>query len=154
MNALPSTSLPKPISMLGYGGLLPFISLALLIPFSGDYRPLFAIALVNYGAVILSFVGALHWGFAMTAQDMKAEQRSGRFIWSVIPALIAWIATLLPMPLGCLLLVIGFVVHLWQDRQLSRVISLPAWYLPMRLRLTVVASVCLLLAAIVEVLHL
>ncbi|KZL38848.1 hypothetical protein VT47_12600, partial [Pseudomonas syringae pv. syringae] len=80
--------------------------------------------------------------------------RSGRFIWSVIPALIAWIATLLPMPLGCLLLVIGFVVHLWQDRQLSRVKSLPAWYLPMRLRLTVVASVCLLLAAIVEVLHL
>ena len=154
MNALPSTSLPKHVSLLGYGGLLPFISLALLIPFSSDYRPLFAIALVNYGAVILSFVGALHWGFAMTAQDMKAEQRSGRFIWSVIPALIAWIATLLPMPLGCLLLVIGFVVHLWQDRQLSRVISLPAWYLPMRLRLTVVASVCLLLAAIVEVLHL
>ncbi|SFH55579.1 Protein of unknown function [Pseudomonas syringae] len=154
MNALPSTSLPKHVSLLGYGGLLPFISLALLIPFYGDYRPLFAIALVNYGAVILSFVGALHWGFAMTAQDMKAEQRSDRFIWSVIPALIAWIATLLPMPLGCLLLVIGFVVHLWQDRQLSQVISLPAWYLPMRLRLTVVASVCLLLAAIVEVLHL
>ncbi|RXU10950.1 DUF3429 domain-containing protein, partial [Pseudomonas syringae] len=94
MNALPSTSLPKHVSLLGYGGLLPFISLALLIPFSGDYRPLFAIALVNYGAVILSFVGALHWGFAMTAQDIKAEQRSGRFIWSVIPALIAWIATL------------------------------------------------------------
>jgi hypothetical protein len=61
-------------------------ALALLIPLSSDYRPLFAIALVNYGAVILSFVGALHWGFAMTAQDMKAEQRSGRFIWSVIPA--------------------------------------------------------------------
>ncbi|QGG76301.1 DUF3429 domain-containing protein [Pseudomonas syringae] len=154
MNALPSTSLPKHVSLLGYGGLLPFISLALLIPFSTDYRPLFAIALVNYGAVILSFVGALHWGFAMTAQDMKVEQRSGRFIWSVIPALIAWIATLLPMPLGCVLLVIGFVVHLWQDRQLVRVISLPAWYLPMRLRLTVVASICLLLAAMVEALHL
>ncbi|RML20177.1 hypothetical protein ALQ99_04976, partial [Pseudomonas syringae pv. lapsa] len=47
MNALPSTSLPKHVSLLGYGGLLPFISLALLIPFSGNYRPLFAIALVN-----------------------------------------------------------------------------------------------------------
>jgi hypothetical protein len=69
-------------------------------------------ALVNYGAVILSFVGALHWGFAMTVQDMSAEQGRDRFIWSVIPALIAWIATLLLMPLGCLLLVIGFVVHL------------------------------------------
>jgi hypothetical protein len=110
-------------------------------------------ALVNYGAVILSFVGALHWGFAMTVQDISAEQSRDRFIWSVIPALVAWIATLLPMPLGCLLLVIGFVVHLRQDRQLLQSMSLPAWYLPMRLRLTLVASVCLLLAAIVEVLH-
>ncbi|WP_122266920.1 DUF3429 domain-containing protein, partial [Pseudomonas syringae] len=63
-------------------------------------------------------------------------------------------ATLLPMPLGCLLLVIGFVVHFWQDKQLLRVISLPGWYLPMRLRLTAVVSACLLLAAMVEVLHL
>jgi hypothetical protein len=153
MNVLSSTSLPRHVSLLGYGGLLPFVGLALLIPFSVDYRPLFAMALVNYGAVILSFVGALHWGFAMTVQDMGAEQGRNRFIWSVIPALIAWIATLLPMPLGCLLLVIGFVAHLRQDRQLLRVMSLPGWYLPMRLRLTLVASVCLLLAAIVEVLH-
>ncbi|MCK1789051.1 DUF3429 domain-containing protein [Pseudomonas violetae] len=153
MNVLPSSSLPRLVSLLGYGGLLPFIGLALLIPFSFDYRPLFAMALVNYGAVILSFVGALHWGFAMTVQDMSAEQGRNRFIWSVIPALIAWIATLLPMPLGCLLLVIGFVVHYRQDRQLLRVMSLPAWYLPMRLRLTLVASGCLLLAAIVEALH-
>ncbi len=154
MNVLPSISPPKYVSLLGYGGLLPFIFLALLIPFSLDYRTLFDNALVNYGAVILSFVGALHWGFAMTVQDMSAKQRSDRFIWSVIPALIAWIATLLTMPLGCLLLVIGFVVHLRQDRQLLRVMSLPAWYLPMRLRLTLVASVCLLLAALVEALHL
>ncbi|OAJ49610.1 DUF3429 domain-containing protein [Pseudomonas marginalis] len=153
MNALSSTSLLKHVKLLGYGGLLPFIFLALLIPFSLDYRQFFAIALVNYGAVILSFVGALHWGFAMTVQDMSAKQRSDRFIWSVIPALIAWIATLLPMPSGCLLLVIGLVAHLLQDRRLLRVISLPAWYLPMRLRLTLVASVCLLLAAMVETLH-
>ncbi|MGN2406720.1 DUF3429 domain-containing protein [Pseudomonas syringae] len=147
MNALPSTTLPKHVSLLGYGGLLPFIFLALLIPFSLDYRALIAIALVNYGAVILSFVGALHWGFAMTVQDMSAKQSRDRFIWSVIPALIGWVATLLPMPLGCLLLVIGLVAHLRQDRQLSGVMSLPAWYLPMRLRLTLVGSVCLLLAA-------
>ena len=153
MNVSPSIFPPKHVRMLGYGGLLPFIFLALLIPFSLDYRTLFENALVNYGAVILSFVGALHWGFAMTVQDMSAKQRSDRFIWSVITALIAWIATLLPMPLGCLLLVIGLVAQLRQDRQLLRVMSLPAWYLPMRLRLTLVASVCLLLAAMVETLH-
>lgn len=77
MNVLSSTSLPRHVSLLGYGGLLPFIGLALLIPFSHDYRPLLAVALVNYGAVILSFVGALHWGFAMTAQDMSETGSSG-----------------------------------------------------------------------------
>ncbi len=153
MNVLPSTSPPKHVSLLGYGGLLPFIFLALLIPFSLDYRTLFENALVNYGAVILGFVGALHWGFAMTVQDMSAKQRRGRFIWSVIPALIAWIATLLPMPLSCSLLIIGLVAQLRQDRQMLRVVSLPAWYLPMRLRLTLVASACLMLAAMVEELH-
>lgn len=43
----------------------------------------------------------------------------------------------------------------WRGRfnQLLQVMRLPAWYLPMRLRLTLMASFCLLLAAIVETLH-
>lgn len=149
MNVLSLTSPPRHVALLGYGGLLPFIGLALLILGFSEHRLLWATALVTYGAVILSFVGALHWGFAMTAQGMSIEQRRDRFIWSIIPALIAWAATLLPLSWGCLLLVVGFVVHVWQDRQLLQVVSLPAWYLPMRLRLTSVASVCLLLGAVV-----
>lgn len=153
MNLLSSTLPPRHVALLGYGGLLPFIGLALLLPFSLEYRPLWSVALVTYGAVILSFVGALHWGFAMTVQDLSAEQRRDRFIWSVIPALVAWAATLLPVSWGCLLLIVGFVAHYWQDRQLFRVISLPVWYLPMRLRLTSVASLCLLLGAVVMATH-
>lgn len=154
MSTLPLNSPPRYVALLGYGGLLPFISLALLISFSLEHRPFWGHALVAYGAVILSFVGALHWGFAMTAQDMSADQRRGRFIWSVIPSLIAWPATLLSVPLGCLLLIVGFLAHYWQDRQLVKLCSLPGWYLPMRLRLTAVASVCLLLGAIVVAIRL
>jgi hypothetical protein len=148
MNLSSSISPPRYVFLLGYGGLLPFIGLALLILTSLDDRPFWAVALVNYGAVILSFIGALHWGFAMSVQNMSAELRRDRLIWSVIPALIAWLSTLLPVPVGCLLLVIGFVVHLWQDRRLVQVVSLHAWYLPMRLRLTAVACVCLLIGAV------
>ena len=148
MNVSSSISPPRHIVLLGYGGLLPFMGLALLILTSLEYRPFWAVALVNYGAVILSFIGALHWGFAMSVQNMSAELRRDRLIWSVIPALVAWLSTLLPVPWGCLLLIVGFVVHFWQDRQLVRVVSLHAWYLPMRLRLTAVASVCLLIGAI------
>jgi len=46
------------------------------------------------------------------------------------------------------LLIFGFVAHYWQDRRLVKVTTLPDWYLPMRLRLTLVASLCLLLGAI------
>ena len=151
MNVSSSISPPRHIVLLGYGGLLPFIGLALLILTSVEYRPFLAVALVNYGAVILSFVGALHWGFAMPVQNMSAELRRNRLIWSVIPALIAWLSTLLPVPVGCLLLIVGFVVHFWQDRQLVRAVNLDAWYLPMRFRLTAVASVCLLIGAIAVV---
>ena len=153
MNLSSSLSPPRYVCLLGYGGLLPFIGLVLLILTSLEYRMFLAVALVNYGAVILSFIGALHWGFAMSVQNMSDELRRDRLMWSVMPALVAWLSTLLPVPVGCLLLIIGFVVHFWQDRQLVRVVSLQAWYLPMRLRLTAVACVCLLTGAVAVVIH-
>ena len=107
--------------------------------------------LVGYGAVILSFVGALHWGFAMTLQGLPAKQRQERLVWSVIPALIGWVGTLLPVPLGCLVLTFGFVGHLWQDRKLAQ--AVPGWYLPMRVHLTAVASLCLLVSALAVSIH-
>jgi hypothetical protein len=43
-----------------------------------------------------------------------------------------------------LILVLGFVLHLVQDRRLAGPAELPGWYLPLRWRLTVVAGLCLL----------
>nr|WP_225780394.1 DUF3429 domain-containing protein [Pseudomonas sp. Marseille-Q3773] len=139
------TLLPRRFALLGYGGLLPFVGLMLLVVFSPEYRSVWAMMLVNYGAVILSFVGALHWGFAMALPELAAEQRRKRLLWSVVPALLGWVSTLLPVSLGCLLLLGGFALHYWQDRKLQQVV--PGWYLPMRLQLTTVASICLLLGA-------
>ena len=39
--------------------------------------------------------------------------------------------------LASLLLVAGFLSHYWQDRRLAGMAELPAWYLPLRSRLTV-----------------
>ena len=58
------TALPTSVAWLGYGGLLPFVALA-GIGWWAPGTPLWGTALLAYGAVILSFVGALHWGFAM-----------------------------------------------------------------------------------------
>ena len=132
--------------LLGYGGLLPFVALAaggLWAPST----PWWSAALLAYGAVILSFVGALHWGFAMALSGLSTAERTRCFVWSVVPSLMAWPATLLPPAGGAALLVTGFVAHLVQDHRLAARTSLPAWYLPLRWRLTTTACVCLAVGA-------
>lgn len=46
--------------------------------------------------------------------------------------------------LAPLILLLGFVLHIVQDKMLAEPAGLPAWYLPLRWRLTVVACICLL----------
>ncbi len=111
---------------------------------STDHALLFSHALVAYGAVILSFVGALHWAFAMTLDGLDASQRNHAFVWSVVPPLIAWSALMLTADIASVLLLAGFLAHYWKDRRLARGAALPGWYLPVRGRLTAVASLSLL----------
>lgn len=144
--ALP-TALPSSVAWLGYGGLLPFVALA-GIGWWAPTTPLWGTALLAYGAVILSFVGALHWGFAMVLGELSDRERTHRFVWSVVPSLLAWPAVLLPMAGGAALLIVGFAAHLVQDLRLASRAALPAWYLPLRWRLTVTACVCLALGAV------
>ncbi|MFV3402948.1 MULTISPECIES: DUF3429 domain-containing protein [Pseudomonas] len=134
-------------ALLGYAGLLPFLGCTALIFFYQDGRAFASLMLISYGAVILSFVGALHWAFAMALEGLAAEERRDRLRWSVVPALIGWVSLLLPAPWAYVTLVLGFVSHLKQDRKLLE--SVPGWYPSMRAHLTVVASVCLLLSAVV-----
>ena len=151
----PSASAPRTVALLGYGGLLPFGALALLLVLDGARSALWWPALLAYGAVILSFVGALHWGFAMALPGLGAAQRQGLWVWSVVPALVAWPALLWAAPGAAVLLVAGFVAHYAQDRRLvaQTGAALPAWYLPLRTRLTLVASVCLLAGAVAMLTH-
>ena len=141
--------LPPSVALLGYGGLLPFAALALLLVLGGAHRALWWQALLAYGAVILSFVGALHWGFAMVLRGLGAAQRQGLWLWSVVPALLAWPAVLWAAPGAALLLVAGFAAHRQRDWRLvaQTGAALPPWYLGLRTRLTLVACLCLLVGA-------
>ena len=143
-NSRPAHESPPPVVFwLGYGGLVPFIGCALATHADPARASRWYEALVAYGAVILSFVGALHWGFAMTLAQIAGSSRRRLFVWSVIPALFAWVALMMGSTGAVFLLIAGFLVHFWQDRRLKGLIPLPAWYLPLRLRLTVIAILCL-----------
>ena len=76
-------TVPQIARLLGYGGLIPFAALAALA-LGSSQSAAWIHALIAYGAVILSFVGALHWAFGMLvassdrrAHDALLERDSG-----------------------------------------------------------------------------
>lgn len=139
----PSSPHPPAVRWLGYGGLIPFIGTALVCWLEPNHRSLWLQMLLGYGAVILSFVGALHWGFAMVHPDTVGRPMNGMYAWSVMPSLLGWAALLTHPAAGATLLIAGFLTQYRQDLRLTRVLTLPAWYVPLRLQLTVVACLCL-----------
>lgn len=125
----------------GFLGLLPFL-LALLCVTLGAERGLvefgqkFALA---WGAVILSFVAAVHWGLALAG---RWRWSTASIVGSTLPSVVGAAAVLVGGERGFALLVAGFGLfwlyeHRWHGSHL------PADYLALRRTLTV--SVCTLL---------
>ena len=77
---------PELAVWLGYGGLVPFASVPRRMAARRCSPPMELIGAANYGAVILSFVGAIHWGLRCRMAGVYW------FSWSVTPALLAWAA--------------------------------------------------------------
>ena len=125
---------------LGYAGLMPFVvfSIGCWIPL--PYIDNDPYILITYGAVILSFMGAVHWGVAMTYDE---ENRSKYFIASVIPVLAAWPALFAPETLAFIILIVGFILLIAYDWYVNKPQGLPDWYISMRNVLTVVVVICL-----------
>lgn len=146
-NCRSSTGRIKPLhgnestaKVLGYTGLIPFVVFSI-----GCWIPLPIITnaaqiLIAYAAVILSFMGAVHWGVAMSSAD---QQRGKVFIASVIPALIAWPALLLTQPLALSVLLFGFIGLYAYDWSMEKSQALPDWYMPLRTKLTFIVALCL-----------
>lgn len=134
---------PDPAVLLGLAGLLPFVVGALATLDGGPLGQWAPSALLGYAAVILSFMGGVHWGLAMTA-ERPSWLRYGA---SVVPALLGWLALLIGGRLAFLLLVASFASLLAYDLGAVRAGEAPAWYPRLRWPLTLVVVLCLLLAA-------
>ena len=131
---------PPLASLMGFGGLIPFFVCA-GAAHSGvaPWNVLAVMACGVYGSVILSFVGAVHWGLAM-----RGDRDPHWFIWSVMPAIYAWLPTLVLDPgLTLIALVPGFFLSWWVDYRAWRNGLLPDWYMQLRHILTLGASMAL-----------
>ena len=135
--------------LLGYAGLIPFAAaaaLALLGP--PPWRGLALTALAAYGAVILSFLGAVHWGLALRGSEEEATVAWPRLALGVLPALIGWVALLLPARPGLLLLAAGVMAVAAVETAATRRGLMPPSYLGLRWPLSLGAGACLLLGAL------
>ena len=130
--------------ILGYGGALPFLGNAFA---ASQHISIFglesAYLLLSYGAIILSFLGGLHWGRVIMSLDSDSRSDSAWLIWSVCPSLLGWAALLLPVKIGAVVLSLCFLIALQIDQKLLREHIWPAWMRPLRLHLSLVAVISL-----------
>lgn len=144
MSARPSPQgAPLPALLLGAGGLLPFVGLALLGVLKTEWSVFLLSALASYAAVILSFVGALHWGYAVHAQS-DGRLALVQYSWSVLPALVGWLALQLPLGMALRVQALAFVVCYAIDHGLAAAEQVPRWFLRLRGALSAIAAAALL----------
>jgi hypothetical protein len=147
--------LPTLALLLGLAGLIPFVACAwaALSGVDAARSARFVAALVAYGAVILSFLGGVHWGFVLATPAPEvalrlAARENYRLVLGVSPALVGWFALLLWV-LGLeapalAVLIAGFVAMIAAEADLRRRALMPAGYTALRWGLSI--AVVLILA--------
>ena len=145
--------------MLGTAGLIPFAAgagatlyFSMLEPPNMWMAGEMLFLQMTYGATVLSFLGAAHWGFAganysrsLQSSDPSAGTVSvnssdtawGRYIWGVVPQLLAWSSLTQHPTTGMVMLLSGFAGSFIADVIADRKGLVPAWYLKMRFPLTI-----------------
>ena len=138
--------------LLALGLLLPFWALALLAWLGPpDWVGPALDALSAYAAVMLGFLGAIHWGVVLATTPAERALLVGdarhRLGWGALLVLAAWVAAMLPWAVLSLSLLFLLLVVSWQiDRRWLD--NLPVGWSYQRLRqwFTLFAAVALLTA--------
>jgi Protein of unknown function (DUF3429) len=143
--------IPPAAVVLGGAGLLPLIAGVLLAFAAPDMLGVRVVRVAEvYAALLLSFLGGMHWGLASAAlaRDPVKLEAPRILGLSVLPSLVGWIALFLPGQYGLLMLAFAFLAVLFLDRATEHLGYAPAWWMLLRIRLTAgVVLLMLLLAA-------
>lgn len=145
MPAAAPTVLEPPLwgRRLGAAGLLPFVAGALLVWLvRPEAHPYVTLGLSAYAALIVCFLGGIHWGVAMHEEAPEAAL----FAWGVLPSFVAWIGVMMPPSAGLVVHGVMLLVCYGVDRRVYPRHGLTHW-LTLRFRLSAVASLCCFLGA-------
>jgi hypothetical protein len=146
--------LPILAIILTAAGIIPFVACGLgaVAPNAVTSLPA-AYVLIVYGAVILSFLGAVHWGFTLATENDPAERP--RLLLGVLPAVAGWVAAAVAIYavqpiIGMALLIVVFIATAaveWKAHHLGWV---PGGYIGMRLVATAIVVAILTTVLVVR----
>ncbi len=144
-SAAPTPRLMRVLKALGYAGVVPFAAGLLAEVFLADGVLLeqLRLMLLAYGAVILSFLGAVHWG-RLLERPVPTAEGIELAIYGVTPSILAWLTLSLPVGPALLVQVLLFITVYVTDRVMLQHSPAAKWYLPLRTRLTLSVTICLL----------
>lgn len=115
--------------LLAYSGLIPFITLPCL-SYLGILSPLASHSLfIQYSAVILAFLGGVHWHDALSRTSNKSQMSI-----AMLPSLVAWLGLFYPNGrISLTMLAVGFLLMLIYD---LRTLETDKKYKLLRVKLT------------------
>lgn len=123
---------PKLAVGLAMVGLVPFVTGALGLWVTPEaWRVWVMEELLSFAAVILAFMGAIHWGLAMRA-DESSDQAPMQLGLSVIPPLLGWFALSLPIDFAIPVFFFAFAALYFADNWAVSNGLAPAWYTALR----------------------
>lgn len=136
---------PAPALILGLAGLLPFLygAAATIAPgIAMEGWPARGVLEV-YGVVIFAFMAGCLWGFG-------AKEGADLWRWlglSVIPAVAIFFGVIIGDSELIQVLLVAFPALLFFDRAFATAGVAPMWWMPLRLTLTAVVTICLAIGA-------
>ncbi|KAJ1308616.1 hypothetical protein OPQ81_004314 [Rhizoctonia solani] len=157
-----AVTVPEPAMTVGLAGGIPYIGTALASVYyarqaaqamAGELQGVdveSALQLLNqiqhvqvtYGAVLLGFLGAIHWGLEFAKYG--GEQGYKRLALGIAPALYAWPTLSLTPEVALAAQWAGFTAFWWADSKVTTAGWTPKWYSQYRFYLSILVGGCII----------
>lgn len=140
--------IPLPVKLLGVVGMCPFLGGAFL-PFVVPVEVTSFIIFfhLTYAAAVLSFFGAIHFGFAIANYQINDPQnpstvsdllRWGQYIMSVVPLAVSWWCLSAPAPLAFPVLFFAYLAIFFVEGFAYKRQLVPLWFIRFKSVLTMI----------------
>ena len=130
------------INILGFGGIALFLLLLILIGVANKkYYDTLIDSFFSYTAIILTFLGAVYWGFSLSKKNDATSKLA--LIFSIIPAILGWATNTfvqsIVLKIFLFLAIYNSIFIL--EKKYSNEIKIPAHYIKLRQNLNILVSI-------------